>query len=448
MEYLKGWYRMDSISNGQLKFNKPTTEAKQNTGGAPFLLGLVPKCLLLILAGAIAGCGGGSMSPTVTIAPMVAPAITQQPASQSVPMGLTAAYSVAATGESLQFQWSKNGVLIPGATSSVYVTPATAFADTGAEFTVTVNNSAGTASSTAASLTVTARAPVAGDLRFQQVDAPSTVNGWGNAGVGVSTFLLGRFAQDFTPSIGTPFYVGSGGNCGATPVTDGTGCAWAFSEVPVTVSASNPNLLAGYGSDLFDNFQADLQSSVWPAFANGASPTSAASVITSLDLEPANVLFAVSWIQSAQQTGFAFVQNTVATSNIQAAASQEGASSRVITAISNNAGGITYLAYGWQADSATLYEAQVVAASPTDAPTAAATLAAQGFIITATGLADSSGNILLVGTRVQGDTMARPFVAAQGSSAIQTMMQEGYANVGVIVNLSDPTNPYTYLGER
>jgi hypothetical protein len=55
---------------------------------------------------------------------------------------------------------------------------------------------------------------------------------------------------------------------------------------------------------------------------------------------------------------------------------------------------------------------------------------------------------VLVGTRVQGDTMARPFVTAQGSSAIQAMMQQGYANVGVIVDLSNPNNPYTYLGER
>ncbi len=41
--------------------------------------------------------------------------------------------------------------------------------------------------------------------------------------------------------------------------------------------------------------------------------------------------------------------------------------------------------YGWQADTATLYETQVVTMSPTDAPIAAAGLAAQGFIITATG---------------------------------------------------------------
>jgi hypothetical protein len=396
-----------------------------------------------------AGCSSGSEGATsAPVVPVIAAAISQQPVDQSVPMGLSAIYSVTATGSSLQYQWAKNGAAIAGATGTSYTTPATAFSDTGASFTVAVSNSAGVILSNAALLTVTARAPIAGDLRFQQVDAPSTVNGWGNAGVGVSTLLPGRFAQYFTPSIGTPFYVRSGGNCGVTPVTDGTGCAWAFSEVPFTVSASNPTLLAGFGSDVFDNFQADLQNNMWPAFGNGASPASAASVITSLDLEPANILFAVSWIQSAQQTAFERVGNSVPAANIQAAASQEGASGRVITAISNNAGDITYLSYGWQVDTATLYEAQVVTASPTDAPTEAANLAAQGFIITATGLADSTGNILLVGTRVQGDTMARPFVVAQGSPAIQAMMQQGYANVGVIVDLSNPNNPYTYLGER
>jgi hypothetical protein len=381
------------------------------------------------------------------VVPVIAAAISQQPVDQSVPMGLSATYSVTATGSSLQYQWAKNGAAIAGATSSSYTTPATAFTDTGATFTVAVNNSAGTVTSNAALLTVTARAPMAGDLRFQQVDAPSTVNGWGT-GVGLSTFLLGRSAQDFTPSIGTPFYVGTGGNCGVTPATDGTGCTWAFTEVPFTVSSSDPTLLAGYGSDVFDNFETDLQNAAWPAFSNGASPASAASVITSLDLEPANILFAVSWIQSAQQTGFELLQNTVTAANLPAAATQEGASSRVITAASNNAGEITYLSYGWQADTATIYEAQVVTASPTDAPTAAANLAAQGFIITATGLADSSGNVVLVGTRVQGDTMARPFVAAQGSSAIQAMTRQGYANVAVIVDLSNPNDPYTYLGER
>lgn len=396
----------------------------------------------------LSGCNSGAGSTaTAPGTPVIAAAISDQPVDQSVPMGLSATFAVTATGSLLQYQWTKNGAVIVGATSSSYTTPATAFLDTGASFTVAVSNPAGTISSNAASLTVTARAPMAGDLRFQQVDAPSTVNGWGNSGVGLSTFLLGRSAQDFFPSIGTPFYVGSG-NCSVPPVTNGTGCSWAFTEVPFTVSASSPTLLSGYGSDDFDNFEADLQNTAWPVFGNGASPASAASVVTSLDLEPDSVLFAVSWIQSAQASGFELVQNTVTAANLPAAATQEGASSRVITAISNNAGEITYFSYGWQADAATLYETQVVTSSSTDASTAAANLAAQGFIITATGLADSSGNIVLVGTRVQGDTMARPFVAAQGSSAIHAMTQQGYANIAVIVDLSNPNNPYTYLGER
>jgi hypothetical protein len=411
-------------------------------------LALATAMIWCVAAGA-SSCSSGSQAPTsAPVPPVVAAAISNQPVDQSIPMGLSATFAVTATGSSLQYQWAKNGASIAGATGSSYTTPATAFADTGAIFSVTVSNSAGALTSNSASLTVTARAPMAGDLRFQQVDAPSTVFGWGTAGVGLSTNLLGRSAQDFFPSIGTPFYVGSSGNCGATPVTNGTGCSWSFTEVPFAVSSSSPTLLAGYGSDSFDDFQADLQNPAWPAFGNGASPASAASVINSLDLEPANVLFAVAWIQSAQQTGFDFVENTVTPANLATAATQEGASGRVITAVSNNAGQITYLSYGWQADTATLYETQVVTTSPTDAPTAAASLAAQGFIITATGLADSSGNVVLVGTRVQGDTMARPFVAARGSSAVQAMMQQGYANVGVIVDLSNPTNPYTYLGER
>jgi hypothetical protein len=362
-------------------------------------------------------------------------------------MGLSATFAVTATGSSLQYQWAKNGVAIAGATGSSYATPATTFADSGANFTVTVSNSAGGISSNAASLTVTARAPMAGDLRFQQVDAPSTLNGWGNAGTGLSTFLSGRAAQTFSPSLGTPLWVGSAGNCAVPPVTNGLGCAWEYSEVPFAVSSSSPTLLAGYSSDTFDDLEADLQNTAWPA-QNGASPASATSVITSLDLEPASALFAVSWIQTAQQTEFEREENAVSAANLQAAATQEGANSRVITAISNNAGEITYLSYGWQADTASLYEAQVLTASTADAPAAAASLAAQGFIITALGQADGSGNILLVGTRVQSDTLARPFVAAQGSMAVQAMMQQGYALIGVIVNLSNPANPYTYLGER
>lgn len=181
----------------------------------------------------ISGCGGGSGNAVSNpVVPAIAAAISQQPVDQSVPMGLSATYSVTATGSPLNYQWARNGAAIAGATGSSYTTPATTFADSGANFTVTVSNSAGAVSSNAASLTITARAPMEGDLRFQQVDAASTVNGWGNAGVGLSTNIAGRLAAYYSPSIGTPLYVGSAGNCATPPTLDGLGCAWFYTEVP------------------------------------------------------------------------------------------------------------------------------------------------------------------------------------------------------------------------
>jgi hypothetical protein len=402
--------------------------------------------LLCILDAPLSGCSSGAAGSTASppAVPVKAPAITMQPADQSVPMGLSANFAVTATGASLQYQWSKNGAAITGATGSSYLTPATAFADTGASFTVSVSNSGGAVTSNAASLTVTARAPMPGDLRFQQVDAPSTVNGWGNVGTPLSTNILGRMAETFYPSIGTPFYVGSFGNCGPTPVTDGTGCAWFFTEFPFAPSSAAASLAAGYGSGFYDDFQTDLQDATWPM--QNLTPASSSSVINSLDLEPANVLFAISWVQSPQQAGFLQAQNTVALADLQAAVMQEGANSRVVTAISNNGGPITYFAYGWQSDTVTVYEAQVVTAAPSGAAAAAASLAAEGYIITATGLADGDGNILLVGTRVQGDSTPRPFVAAAASQT-SALQQQGFAIVGVIVDASE-TNPYGYLWER
>ena len=406
-------------------------------------------CLVLGQSMFIAGCNGGSeatAAPATT--PGVAPLISDQPVGQSVPMGLPATYAVAATGSALQFQWKKNGVSIAGANGSNYITPATVFADSGASFSVTVSNSAGTADSTAAALTVTARAPMAGDLRFQQVDAPSTVNGWGNT-TGISTALPARFATNYSQSIGTPFYVGLTGNCVVPPTTNGVGCEWAYSENPTAVYPGSASVSVSYATDSYANFQADLQSSAWPGLQEGGTsltPVSNSSVITSLDLESASALFALSWIQSTQESGFVGIQNTVAPANVQATATQEGAAGRVITAISYDAGQVTCLSYGWQTDVGTIYESQVVTSSAPNAAAAAASLAAQGYIITASGRADDDGNLLLVGTRVQGDAMARQFMAAQGAAAVASMKQ-GYSIVAVISDVTQ-TNATTFILER
>ena len=392
----------------------------------------------------LVACGGGgstgSTMPPATMPPMAAPAIAQQPMGQSVPMGRSASFSVTASGTAIHYQWLRGGTPISGANSSAYTTPPTAFADSGSTYSVIVSNSGGSVTSAVASLTVTARAPAQGDLRFQQVDADSTVSGYGNPS-GLSTALSGRTGMYFSPSVGTSFYVGPG-NCANPPTLDGVGCAWFFSEDPV----ASPGLSAAYAADFYDSFSQDLQGD-WPAFGNGLRPTSSHSVITSLDLEPADILFALAWVQDDAQDGFTALQRTVAPADLASAAAAEGAASRVITAISHKAGQITYFAYAWQSDTTTIYETQIVTGSADKVVGQAADLAAQGYIITATGVADDIGTVVLVGTRVQGDTLPRPFIAAQGGAQIVTMQSQGYATVGVIFNPATTLN-YTFLGER
>ena len=96
-----------------------------------------------------------SNAATLTVTPVaVAPAITTQPASLTLAVGLPASFTVAATGTApLTYQWSKNGTPLSGATGATFTVPAVAFADGGA-YTVVVANGAGTVTSNAATLTV------------------------------------------------------------------------------------------------------------------------------------------------------------------------------------------------------------------------------------------------------------------------------------------------------
>src|SRR5213080_169168 len=114
----------------------------------------------------------------------VAPTITTQPANQTVTAGQTATFAVVAAGTApLGYQWQKNGVNITGATSASYTTPATTTADSGSTFRVVVSNSAGTVTSSAATLTVNpAPAPAV------QFLSPTPIN-FGNDVVGVKSSL-------------------------------------------------------------------------------------------------------------------------------------------------------------------------------------------------------------------------------------------------------------------
>ena len=99
---------------------------------------------------------------TVSVSELdVAPTISTQPAGLGVTVGDDAAFAVAARGtEALSYQWSKDGVALNGANSPVLRLPAVNAGQAGS-YRVTVSNAAGTVTSDAALLTLSAGAPAA-----------------------------------------------------------------------------------------------------------------------------------------------------------------------------------------------------------------------------------------------------------------------------------------------
>ena len=115
------------------------------------------RATLLLSAAALAlgaiGCtGSGSGNKPM----MTAPTITTQPLNVSVTVGQTATFSVMATGSApLSYQWMQGSTAISGATSTSYMTPPTTAANSGEQFQVKVSNTAGSITSSMATLTVT-----------------------------------------------------------------------------------------------------------------------------------------------------------------------------------------------------------------------------------------------------------------------------------------------------
>ncbi len=203
-------------------------------------------------------------------------------------------------------------------------------------------------------------------------------------------------------------------------------------------------LTTGYVSDFYSNLQARL-SAVSGANQSLLSPN---IVVTSLSLAPVDNLFALSYVQTSQAGGFDPAQHTIDPSQLQAAATQEGQASRVITALSLESGQLVYFSYGWQTDTTTIYETQVQTATFNNVGTVASSLAAKGYIITAIGddPTDPASEIVLVGTRVQGDTLPRPILLIPFGTSPEPLNTGGYAYLGLV--LSGSGNTGVWIGER
>lgn len=99
----------------------------------------------------------GRVRPSATNQP---PQITTHPQSQTRAVGQSATFTVAASGSTpLSFQWQRNGANIAGATSATFTIASVAMSDNGATFRAVVTNAFGSATSNAATLTVTANMP-------------------------------------------------------------------------------------------------------------------------------------------------------------------------------------------------------------------------------------------------------------------------------------------------
>ena len=346
-------------------------------------------------------CGGGVTS--------VAPSITAEPMALSTPVAQVATFTVTATGTApLRFQWSRNGSDITGASNTSYTTPSVTPTDNGASFAVTVTNDRGSVNSIAASLTVLPRTPQMGDWRFQGMDLPAGAYSGSADLLSFQSFTLPNF-------IGTPLEVGLqfGWDCGSPGPLD---CAWIFFGFDPAAGTAGPTSL--YSNDAIANLDADLS-----GLANGNT------VVRSLDLESANQIFAYGALQIPQGVGFEFSSQTVSPDQLQATTTQLGQQSRVVTALSyDEDGNVFVVSYGWQSDVSTLYSTQaiIIPSNSTDVATADSNaiiaaitkLANQGYIITAMG-GDASNGLLLVGTRVQGDNLARPIEIFTNTEAPQ-----------------------------
>jgi hypothetical protein len=209
--------------------------------------------VLTVLAAALVlpGCGGGGNQSAVITPPTPAasaPAITVQPADQSVAAGQSATFTVTATGAApLSYQWRKNSSPIAGATQSSYTTPIASPADNGLTFAVTVSNSSGSTVSRSALLSVT--------------------NGTAPAGTDVLTYKndLSRSGQNPTESILTPANVSSSSfGLLRTLAVDGKVDAQPLYVSQLSISGSNHNVVfAATEHDSVYAFDADTGSVLW-----------------------------------------------------------------------------------------------------------------------------------------------------------------------------------------
>jgi len=199
--------------------------------------------------------GGGSSvnsnTATITVNTPTAPSITTQPASQTINSGQTATMTVAAAGSApLTYQWYQgaSGATtnpISGATGTSYTTPALTATTS---YWVQVKNSAGTANSNTAVITVnTISPPTCPEPSVQSGTNSLTVTATSNCTDSQSSITSTTidWGDDSSPSSGTsashPYTLASGATSGTFTITvTATNANNLSSSASATVTVSAP----------------------------------------------------------------------------------------------------------------------------------------------------------------------------------------------------------------
>lgn len=164
-------------------------------------------------------------------------------------------------------------------------------------------------------------------------------------------------------------------------------------------------------------------------------------VIRSLDVQPPNSGFAISYLSSASGAGFEPTFQHLQISDLQTFASSEGLEGRVITALSLDSPTTCYVfSYGWADDADSVYETSVAPVTVSTVASVAENMASEGYILTAFG---AGGNPTfgwhLVGTRLRGSTAPRSiFVSSPDIPSAALYYSQGYVDVVTVYDNPAP----------